>query len=104
MDDRNLSFEELRHWLLAKVSHAVSVQVVGVREIIAFLEGPIDKVMGFESPESHGLLIDGAAGAWTLQLAEPEFISAVLAPIPDRFLLEQLMIRTRDRLVVIDPL
>jgi hypothetical protein len=54
MDEKTLSFEELRHRLLAKVSHPVSVQVVGAREIVAFLEGPIDGVMGFESPESHG--------------------------------------------------
>jgi hypothetical protein len=59
--------------------------------------------MGFKSPESHGVLIDGAAGAWTLQLTEPEFVSAALASIPDSFVLEQLMIRTRDHLIVIDP-
>jgi hypothetical protein len=81
----------------------VSIQVVGAREIVAFLEGPIDRVMRFESTESHGVLINGAAGAWTPQLAEPEFMSAALTPIPDRSVLEQLMIRTRDHLVVIDP-
>jgi hypothetical protein len=36
-------------------------------------------------------------------LAEPEFMSVTLTPIPDSFVLEQLMIRTRDHLVVIDP-
>jgi hypothetical protein len=40
MDEKTLSFEELRHRLLAKVSHTVSVQVVGAREIVASLGGP----------------------------------------------------------------
>jgi hypothetical protein len=45
---------------------------------------------------------EGAAGAWTLELAEPEFVSAVLTRAPDSFALDQLMIRTRDHLLVID--
>jgi hypothetical protein len=49
------------------------------------------------------VLIDGAASAWTVQLAEPEFRSAALTPISDGFALEQPMIRTRDHLVIIDP-
>ena len=102
MDEKTLSFEELRHWFVAKVSHPVSVQVVVAREIVAFLEGPINGVMGFESTDSHGMLIEGAAGAWTLQLAEPEFMSAALMPVPDSFALDQLMIRTRDHVLVID--
>jgi hypothetical protein len=54
MDERTLSFEELRRWLLAKVSHPVSVQVVGAQEIVAFLEGPIDRVMRFEHRIARG--------------------------------------------------
>jgi hypothetical protein len=102
MDEKTLSFEQVRRWLLAKVSHPVSVQVVVAREIVAFLEGRIDRVIGFESTESHGVLIEGAAGAWTLEPAEPEFVSAVLTRVPDSFALDQLMIRTRDHLLVID--
>jgi hypothetical protein len=65
MNEKTLSFEELRHWLLAKVSHPVSVQVVGPREIVAFLEGPIDRgdevrehrdrtVFSLTAPPAHG--------------------------------------------------
>ena len=102
MDDV-LSFLQLRHWFEAEVSHAVSVQITTQRGTVAFLEGPIEGVMGFESPGSHGVSIYGAAGAWTLELAEPEFVSATLNPIPPDFKLKQLTIKMHDHWLSIEP-
>jgi hypothetical protein len=59
--------------------------------------------MGFEITDSHGLLVEGAGRAWTLELPEPEFLSATLSPIPVSFTTELLQIRMRDHVVAIDP-
>jgi hypothetical protein len=97
-----LSFQELQQWFHATVSRSVSVQVTSGSETVAFLDGAIDNVMRFENADSHGLLIDGAAGAWTLQLAESEFVSATLASIPDSSIHRQLVIKMRGYGVAIE--
>ena len=103
MYEKKLSFQELRHWLKAGIGQPFSIHIVLPRGIVAFLEGPIDAVTRFETGDSHGLLIEGASRAWTLELPEPEFLSATLSPIPVGFTTEQLQIRMRDHVVVIDP-
>ena len=103
MYEKTLSFQELRHWLEAGVGRPFNIHIALARGIVAFLDGPIDTVMGFKTSDSHGLLIEGAGRAWTLELPEPEFLSATLSPIPVSFTSEQLQIRLRDHVVVIDP-
>jgi hypothetical protein len=103
MHEKTLSFDELKQWLQASVGQSFSTHIAIPRGIVAFLDGPIDTILGFNSGESHGLLVEGAGGAWTLQLPEPEFLSASLSPIPVSFTTEQLQIRMRDHIVVIDP-
>jgi len=98
-----LSFEEVKQWFRASVGDSVSVQITSGSETVAFLDGRIDSTMGFVATESHGLLIEGAAGGWTLQLAEPDFQSATLSPIPDSFTLKQLTIKMRNHWVAIAP-
>jgi hypothetical protein len=98
-----LSFEEVKAWFCEAVGDAVSIHVVNGPGTIAFLDGPIDGVMGFRSDDSHGLIVDGAAGAWSLELAEPDFLSATLDPIPDSRTAKQLMIKLRDHWLAIDP-
>jgi hypothetical protein len=48
----------------------VSVRVVGARETVPFLEEPIDSVMSSRAASRTEFSLMGAAGAWTLQLAE----------------------------------
>jgi len=103
MHEKTLSFQELRHWLEAARGRSFSIHIALARGIVVFLEGPIDTVMRFEADEDHGLLVEGAGRAWTLDLSEPEFLSATLWPVPDSFTTEQLQIRMRDHVVVIDP-
>jgi hypothetical protein len=62
-----LSFKDVKAWFLAAVSYSVSVHITNRTGTVAFLDGPIDSVMGFESTDSRGLLINGAADAWTLR-------------------------------------
>jgi hypothetical protein len=76
-----LSFEEVKAWFCEAGGDAVSIHVVNGPGTIAFLDGPIDGVMGFRSDDSHGLIADG--GAWSLELAEPDVLSATLGPISD---------------------
>jgi hypothetical protein len=102
MYETTLSFTELQQWLQARQNESFSIQVATARNIATFLEGPIDTVTEFEATESHGLIVEGAAGAWTLHLADREFLSATLRPIPDTFTVEQLQIRMRDHTIVID--
>lgn len=97
------SFEEVKAWFREAVGDPVSIHVVHERGTIAFLDGPIDGVMGFGSDDSHGLIVDGAAGAWSLELAEPDFLSATLDVIPDSRTSKQLMIKLRDHWLAIDP-
>src|SRR5687767_2747017 len=103
MFERMLSFEELGEWLKATVGQSFSIHIALPRGIVAFLDGPIETSMGFESCDSHGLLVEGAGRAWTPKLPEPEFLSACLSLIPDSFTTEQLRIRRRDHIVVTDP-
>lgn len=103
MYEKTLSFQELRHWLEAGIGRSFTIDVALPRGIVVFLDGPIDTVMGFEGDDSHGLLVEGSGRAWTLELPEPEFLSATLSPIPDSFTVEQLQIRMRDHIVVIEP-
>jgi hypothetical protein len=103
MYETTLSFQELEDWLRASVSRSLSIHIATARGIPAFVEGPIDTVMRFEPTDSHGLLIEGASGAWTFQLPEPDFVSATLRPMPDSFTTEQLQIGMRDHIIVIDP-
>jgi hypothetical protein len=98
-----LSFEEVKAWFREAVGDAVSIHVVNGPGTIAFLEGSIDGVMGFKSEDSHGLIVDGAAGAWSLELAEPDFLSATLDAIPDSCTSMQLIINMRDHWVAIGP-
>jgi len=98
-----LGFEEMEMWFRAAVGGCVSIHVASPSGSVAFLDGPIDSVMGFESTRSHGLLVDGADGAWTLTLDETDFVSATLNTIPDSRTMKQLMIKMRDHWVVIDP-
>lgn len=98
-----LSFEELTRWFRGNLSHSVSAQVTTAGETVAFLEGRIESVMGFESTDSRGILIEGGAGAWTLQLDETQFKSATLSLIPGSSSLTHLMIKIRNYWVVIDP-
>ena len=85
MHEKTLSFQELRHWLEAARGRSFSIHIALARGIVVFLEGPIDTVMRFEADEDHGLLVEGAGRAWTLDLSEPEFLSATLWPVPDSF-------------------
>ena len=98
-----LTFEEVKAWFREAVGDAVSIHVVNGPGTIAFLDGPIDGVMGFRSDDSHGLIVDGAAGAWSLELAEPDFLSATLDSIPDSPTSKQLTIKLRDHWLAIDP-
>jgi hypothetical protein len=98
-----LTFDEVKTWLRSAVNDSVSVQITSRAETIAFLDGPIESVMGFESTDSHGLIIDGAGGAWTFDLAEPEFVSATLSTIPDSRTAKQLLIKMRDHWFLIEP-
>ena len=98
-----LSFEEVKTWFREAVGDAVSIHVGNGPGTIAFLDGPIDGVMGFRSEDSHGLIVDGAGGAWSLELAEPDFLSATLDAIPDSRTSKQLMIKLRDHWLAIDP-
>jgi len=59
--------------------------------------------MRVQSPESHGVTVDGAAGAWSLELAEPDFLSATLDPMLDSRSSKQLTIKLRDHWLAIDP-
>jgi hypothetical protein len=81
----------------------VSIHVVNGPGTIAFLDGPIDGVMDFRSDDSHGLIVVGAAGAWSLALAEPDFLSATLDPMLDSRSSKQLTIKLRDHWLAIDP-
>jgi len=103
MFEKTLGFEQLRQWLEARLGRSFSIHIALPRGIVAFLDGPIDRLMGFESDDSRGLLVEGAAGAWTLELLEAEFLTALLSPIPDSFTTEQMQIRMRGHIVVIDP-
>ena len=103
MYETTLSFRELEQWLQARLNDSLRIQIATAHDIPAFFEGPVDAVMGFEATASHGLIIEGAAGAWTLHLAEPEFLSAAIRPIPNAFTVEQLQIRMRDHTIVIEP-
>ena len=96
-----LSFDEVKAWF--RVGDSVSVHVTNRRGTVGFLDGPIDSVMGFEGTDTHGVRIEGAAGAWTLQLAEPEFVSATLNTIPDSRTVKHLVIKMRDHWVMVDP-
>jgi len=98
-----LSFQQLKHWFEANVGAGVSVQVTSQRGTVAFLDGTIDGLMGFESTDSRGVSVYGAGGAWTLELAEPEFASATLSPIPSGCTLTQLTIKMRDHWLSIVP-
>jgi len=98
-----LSFKEVMAWFRAAIGDSVSVHVAGGPGTDAFLDGPIDDVMGFESTNSHGLIVDGAAGAWSLHLAEPEFERATLSTIPDSRTAKQLTIKMRDHRVMVAP-
>jgi hypothetical protein len=98
-----LSFEEVKAWFCEAVGDAVSIHVVNGPGTIAFLDGPIDGVMGFRSDDSRGLIVDGAAGACSLELAEPDFLSATLDPIPYSRTSKQLTIKLRDHWLAIDP-
>jgi|SRR5215217_2648316 len=98
-----LSFDEVKAWFREAVGDVVSVHVVNRPGTIAFLNGPIDGVMRVQSPESHGVTVDGAAGAWSLELAEPDFLSATLDAIPGSRTAKQLTIKMRDHWVAIDP-
>jgi hypothetical protein len=103
MYETTLSFKELEQWLQARLNDSFSIQIATAGDIPAFLEGPVDTVMEFEATASHGLIVEGAAGAWTFHLAEPEFLSAALRPIPNTLTVEQLQIRMRDHTIVIEP-
>jgi hypothetical protein len=81
----------------------VSAHVAIPPGIVVFVDGAIDSVMWFEGTNSRQLHVDGGAGAWTLVIAEPEFVSASLATIPGSRNLKRLMIKLRDHCVVIDP-
>jgi hypothetical protein len=98
-----LTFDEVKAWLRAAVHDSVSVQITSRAGTIAFLDGPIDSVMGFESTDSHGLVIDGAGGAWTFDVAEPEFVSATLSTIPDSRTAKHLLIKMRHCWILIGP-
>ena len=91
-----LTFDEVKALLRAAVDESVSVQITSPAGTVAFVDGSIDSVMGFESTYSHGLIIDGAGGAWTFYLAEPEFVSATLSTIPDSRTAKHLLIKMRD--------
>jgi hypothetical protein len=54
-----LSFEQLKHWFRGSVGHSVSVQITVGNQTVAFLDGRIETVMGFENTHSHGLLSEG---------------------------------------------
>src|SRR5215213_1820238 len=97
-----LTFEEVKAWFREAVGDAVSFHVVNGPGTIAFLDGPIDGVMGFRSDDSHGLIVEGAAGAWILELAEPDFLSATLDSIPGSRTSKQLTIKLRDHWLAID--
>ena len=103
MYETTLNFHELGHWLETRIGQSFSIHIALPRGIVAFLEGPIDTVIGFETSDSYGLLVEGAGGAWTLDLPEPEFLSATLSPIPVSFTNAQLQIKMRDHVIVVDP-
>jgi hypothetical protein len=97
-----LSYQQLKPWFLAQVGRSLSVQITSPRGTVAFVEGSVDGVMGFESTDSSGFSVHGAGGAWTLELAAPEFVSATLSRIPHGAL-TQLTIKMRDHCLSIDP-
>lgn len=101
--DDTLSFEEVKSWLRAAVGGSVSVHIVNQTGTIAFLDGVIENLMRFETTDSHGLIVEGAARAWTLELAAPEYVSATLSSIPDSPTHQQLTIKSRNHWVMIEP-
>lgn len=104
--ETTLSFQELWEWLEARLGQSLSIQIVAGRESVAFLEGPIESVMGFRAGSSHGFFVEGAAGAWTFHLPEPEFLTATVCPIPgipEELDLKQVLVRMRGHMLMINP-
>jgi hypothetical protein len=104
--ETTLSFQELWNWLEARLGQSLSIQIVAGRESVAFLDGPIDNVMGFRAGSSHGFFVEGGAGAWTFHLPEPEFLTAAIWPIPgipEELGHKQVLVRMRGHMLMINP-
>jgi len=86
-----------------QVGRSVSVHITSPGGTVAFLEGSVGGVMGFESTKSSGFSVHGAGGAWTLELAAPEFVSATHSRIAPGATLKHLTIKMRDHWLSIDP-
>jgi hypothetical protein len=99
-----LDFEALESWLHARLGQSIDVHVVTERSSVAFVQGPIDRVIPFNSETSEGLLIEGGAGTWSLELALEEFVSARLMSAPDSPTARQLRVtmRQHELMLVLD--
>jgi len=102
-EETPLDFVGLESWLQAQLGESSEVHIVTEHSTVGFVRGPIDRVMRFESDSSHGLIVDGGAGAWSLELAAEDFVCACLFPVPDTFTSSQLLITMRQHRLMVDP-
>ena len=102
-DEKPLGFEGLESWLQARLGQSIDVHIVTERSTVGFVRGPTDRVMRFESDGSRGLIVDGGAGGWSLELAAKDLVSAFLFPVPDGFTAHQLMITMRQHRLILTP-
>jgi hypothetical protein len=101
-DQTRLDFEALESWLQARLGRSIDVQIVAGRSTVGFVRGPIDQVMRFRDDDSHGLIVDGGAGEWSLELAFDDFAYACLLPVPDSYTSHQLLITMREHQLMLD--
>ena len=97
-----LDFEALESWLHARLGQSTEVHVVTERSTVGFVRGTIDRVMRFESDASEGLIVDGGAGTWSLELAQEEFVAARVSPAPDSPTGCQLLVTMRHYQFMLD--
>ena len=97
-----LDFEALESWLHARLGQSIEVHVIAERSTVGFVQGAIDRVMRFESDASEGLMVDGGAGTWSLELAQEEFVSARVSPVPDGLTGCQLLVTMRHHRLMLD--
>jgi hypothetical protein len=97
-----LDFKALENWLHARLGRSIEVHLVTERSTVGFVQGPIDRVIRFEGDASEGVLIDGGAGTWSLELALEEFVSARVMSVPDSPTARQLRVTMRQHELMLD--